>query len=181
MSFDDGGWRYCFRIDDLFVSEDDWGTRRSRKAMLRYFKKWKKRYAMYEARMLQGHVLLLAYVTRSMCCRWGRILVFKAFCQELGPNLCVLCISSWKTDVNQTFKVILVLQTKRKDDKNYTAGSAAGFALNHVEEERNIWTSRGRNIARVAGAHLKPSGHVPNLQQSNGLDALFKSTRQHIY
>ena len=40
-------------------------------------------------------VLLLAYVTRSMCCRWGSILVFKAFCQELGPNLCVLCISSW--------------------------------------------------------------------------------------
>jgi hypothetical protein len=56
MSFDDGGWRYCFRKDHLFVSEDDWGTRpgtrfRSRKAMLRYFNKWKKRYAMYEARM----------------------------------------------------------------------------------------------------------------------------------
>ena len=46
MSFDDGGWRDCFHIDHLFVSEDDWGTRpgtrfRSRKAMLRYFKKWK--------------------------------------------------------------------------------------------------------------------------------------------
>ena len=40
-------------------------------------------------------VLLLAYVTRSMCFRWGSILVFKAFCQQLGPNLCVLCISSW--------------------------------------------------------------------------------------
>ena len=56
MSFDDGGWRYCFRISHLFVSEDNWGTRpgtrfRSRRARLRYFKKWKKRYAIYEARM----------------------------------------------------------------------------------------------------------------------------------
>ena len=40
-------------------------------------------------------------------------------------------------------------------------GAAAGNS-DHVEEERNIFTSRGRNIARVAGAHLKPSGHVPN-------------------
>ena len=29
-------------------------------------------------------VLLLAYVTRSMCCRWGSILVFKAFCRSSG-------------------------------------------------------------------------------------------------